>query len=59
MADDNHADRNAKMKAAIRDRNTGNLNTSGKAGVVVCSPTQINGVKMPSGHVEVGTGKKS
>ena len=57
---DYHADRNEKLKAAMRDQSTGNLNTSGKAGVVPCSSsTERNGAKMPTGHVEVGTGKKS
>jgi hypothetical protein len=56
MSDDDHADRNVKLKAAIRQKDTP-LNKG--APQVVCSPTQVNGTKMPTGHVEVGTGKKS
>jgi hypothetical protein len=55
MSDMPSYDRN---KAAMRQKETP-LNTSGKDGVVVCSPSQINDTKMPTGHVEVGTGKKS
>jgi hypothetical protein len=51
---------NDKATAAMRLKNADNLNTSGKEGVVPCSPMQApNGTKMPTGHVEVGTGKKS
>jgi hypothetical protein len=53
------SERNEKLKAARRDQKTDNLNTSGKGGVVVCSPSQSPGVKRPTGHVEVGTGKRS
>ena len=57
---DQTSDRNEKLKAAMRDRNTGNLNTSGKNGVVVCSPNQSSGLKRrPTGHVDPGTGQKS
>jgi len=60
MSDDAHADRNAKVKAAMRDQTSTNHNTSGKAGVVPCSPsTQRNGTKMPTGHVNPGTGQRS
>jgi hypothetical protein len=45
-------------KSAMRQKET-TLNTSGKSGVVVCSPRQAPDVKRPSGHVEVGTGKRS
>ena len=56
MSDMPSYDRN---KAAIKQRETP-LNTSGKEGVVVCSPRQAkNAPKNPSGHVEVGTGKRS
>jgi hypothetical protein len=58
MSDDDHAERNKRLKSAMRQKET-TLNTSGKEGVVVCSPSQTNGTKMPTGHVEVGTGKKS
>jgi hypothetical protein len=53
-----HAEHNVKLKATVKQKET-NLNTSGKEGVVVCSPTQVNGTKMPEGHVEVGTNRKS
>jgi hypothetical protein len=59
MSDDDHADRNAKLKAAMRDQTSTNHNTSGKAGVVPCGPSQDQRVKRPTGHVEVGTGKRS
>ena len=55
MSDQASYDRN---KAAMRQKETP-LNTSGKEGVVPCSPTQSPGVKRPTGHVDVGTGKKS
>ena len=56
---DQTADRNKQLKATMRDENTGNLNTSGKDGVIVRSPSQCGGVKRPNGHVEPGTGRKS
>ena len=42
-----------KLKAAMRDENTGNLNTSGKEwrGCLL-SNASVNGVKRPTGHVE-------
>jgi hypothetical protein len=55
MSDMPSYDRN---KAAMRQKETP-LNTSGKEGVVVCSPCQSPGVKRPTGHVEPGTGRKS
>jgi hypothetical protein len=55
MSDMPSYDRN---KAAMRQKETP-LNTSGKEGVVVCSPSQAPGVKRPTGHVEPGTGRKS
>ena len=57
MSDDAHADRNAKLKAAMRQKETDNLN-KGPA-QVPCSPDQRNGTKMPRGHVDPGTGQKS
>ena len=60
MSDDAHADRNAKLKAAMRDQTSTNHKTSGKNGVVVpCGPSQDHSVKRPTGHVEVGSGKRS
>ena len=56
---DQTSDRNKQLKATMRDENTGNLNTSGKSGIVVCSPMHGNGVKRPNSHVEPGTGRKS
>lgn len=56
---DQTSDRNERLKATMRNENTSNLNTSGKSGKVVCSPSQSPGVKRPTGHVEVGTGKRS
>jgi hypothetical protein len=56
MSDMPSYDRN---KAAMREQSSGNLNTFGKSGVVVCSPCQAPDVKKPNGHVEVGTGRKS
>jgi hypothetical protein len=50
---------NDKAQAAMRERNSINLNTSGKWGVVVCSPRQVEKTNRPTGHVEVGTGRKS
>jgi hypothetical protein len=54
-----HAERNNRLKATMRDKNSTNLNTSGKSGVVPCSPNQSPGVKRPTGHVDPGTGKRS
>jgi hypothetical protein len=56
MSDIPSYDRN---KAAMREKNSTNLNTSGKDGVVVCSPSQAPDVNRPTGHVDPGTGKKS
>lgn len=56
---DQTSDRNKQFKATMRDQNTGNLNTSGKEGVVVCSTPQSNGIKRPNGHVNPGTSQKS
>jgi hypothetical protein len=58
MSDDSHADRNARLKAAMRQKETDNLNKSPTQ--VPCSPSsQRNGTKMPTGHVDPGTGQKS
>jgi hypothetical protein len=54
-----HAKRNERMKAAMRQRDTPLNKDGGKGRVVSCVPSQVNGTKMPNGHVEVGTGKKS
>jgi hypothetical protein len=52
-----HAERNKRLKAAMRQRDTP-LNKG--APQVPCSPTQApNGRKMPTGHVDPGTGKRS
>ena len=57
MSDDAHADRNAKLKAAMRQKDTP-LNKG--APQVPSSPSiQRNGIKMPTGHVDAGTGKRS
>jgi hypothetical protein len=57
MQDDANADRNAKLKAAMRQKDT-DLNKG--APQVPCSPMQApNGRKMPTGHVDPGTGQKS
>jgi hypothetical protein len=53
------SDSNERNKAAMREKNSANLNTSGKEGCVVCSPNQSSAKKRPTGHVEVGTGKRS
>jgi hypothetical protein len=50
---------NDKAQAAMRERNSANLNTSGKAGVVVRSPKQVKKTYRSTNHVEVGTGRKS
>jgi hypothetical protein len=57
MSDDAHADRNAKLKAAMRQKETDNLN-KGPA-QVPRSPNQLNGTKMPTGHVDPGTAQES
>jgi hypothetical protein len=59
MSDDDHADHNQRLKAATRQKDTP-LNKDGGKGQVPCSPMQAhNGTKMPTGHVDVGTGRKS
>jgi hypothetical protein len=57
---DSTAERNNRLKATMRDQSSANLNTSGKSGVVVCSPNQSDGLKRrPMSHVDPGTGQKS
>ena len=57
---DQTSERNVKLKATMREQSSANLNTSGKAGVVVCSPNQSSGLKRrPMSHVNPGTGEKS
>jgi hypothetical protein len=56
MSDDAHADRNAKLKAAMRQKETP-LN-KGPA-QVPCAQPQVNGTKMPTNHIDPGTGKRS
>jgi hypothetical protein len=56
---DETSERNDRLKATMRQQNSDNVNTSGKAGVKVCSPNQSSGIKRPTGHVEPGAGKKS
>jgi hypothetical protein len=58
MSDDAHADRNAKLKAAMRQKETP-LNKDGGKGQIPCAQPQVNGTKMPRGHVDPGTGQKS
>jgi hypothetical protein len=48
MSDMPSYDRN---KSAMRQKETP-LNTSGKEGVIVQSPSQCGGVKRPTGHVD-------
>jgi hypothetical protein len=50
---------NDKAQANMREKNSTNLNTSGKEGQKVQSPCQDWSVKRSRGHVEVGTNKKS
>jgi hypothetical protein len=58
MSDDDHADRNAKLKAAMRQKDTP-LNKDGGAGQVPCGPSQDHSVKRLGGHIDPGTGKRS
>ena len=52
-----HAERNNRLKAAMRQKDTP-LNKDGGKGQVPCSPMQApNGTKMPTGHVDVGPDK--
>jgi hypothetical protein len=56
---DQTSDRNEKLKAAMRDQTSTNLNTSGKEGVVVRSPNQCGATKRPTNHIDPSTGKRS
>jgi hypothetical protein len=58
MSDDDHADRNAKLKAAMRQKDTPLNKDSGK-GQVPCGPSQDHSVKRPRGRVDPGAGQKS
>jgi hypothetical protein len=50
---DQTSHRNERLKATMRDRDTDNLNKSGKEGVVPCSPRQApNGPRTPTRHVD-------
>jgi hypothetical protein len=49
---------NDRAQAAMRERNSTNLNTSGKAGVVLNTPKQEKTVRRPTHHIEVGTGRR-
>jgi hypothetical protein len=51
-----HAERNERLKATMRQKETP-LNEG--SAQVPCSPSQSPGVKRPTGHVDVGTGRKS
>jgi hypothetical protein len=53
---DQASERNERLKATMRQKDTP-LNTG--APQVPCSPSQSPGVKRSTGHVEVGTGKRS
>lgn len=44
---------NDKAQAAMREQNSTNLNTSGKAGVIPCAPKQV---KNPTKHTSQGKG---
>jgi hypothetical protein len=50
---------NDKAQAAMRERNSNNLNTSGKEGVVVRSPRQAPDRTRPTNHVDPASGKRS
>jgi len=55
---DQTSERNERLKAAMREKDTP-LNKDGGKGQVPCGPSQGNGVKRPTGHVDPGTGKRS
>ena len=55
---DSTSDRNVKLKATMRQKETF-LNRNSGAGQVPQSLNQSPGVKRPTGHVDVGTGKRS
>jgi hypothetical protein len=56
---DDHADKNERLKATMRQKANTNLNKDGGAGQVPCGPSQDHSVKRPRGHVNPGTGQKS
>jgi hypothetical protein len=56
MSDDANADRNIKLKATMRQKETP-LNTG--PAQVPCGPSLGSGIKRPTGHVDPGTGKRS
>jgi hypothetical protein len=56
MSDQPNLDR---TRANMRQENSTNLNTSGKEGVKVQSPSQGNTTKRPTNHIDPGTGKRS
>jgi hypothetical protein len=49
---------NDRAQAAMREKNSTNLNTSGKNGVVLNPPKREKTVRRPTHHVEVGTGRR-
>jgi hypothetical protein len=53
-----HAERNNRLKAAMRQKETP-LNKDGGKGQVPRGSSQSSGTKRPTGHVEPGTGKRS
>ena len=48
---DEQAERNARLKATMRQKETP-LNRTGGAGQVVCPSNQGQGVKTPKGHLD-------
>lgn len=50
-------ERNNQLKAAMHQKETPLNKDSGK-GQVPCGPNQSGVTKRPTGHVEVGTGRK-
>jgi hypothetical protein len=55
---DETSERNDRLKAAMRQVATAPPLNNGPA-QVPCGPRQVKTTKRPTGHVEVGTGKKS
>jgi hypothetical protein len=55
---DQTSERNERLKATMRQKETF-LNSNSGAGQVPQSPNQSPSVKRPTGHVDVGTGKRS
>jgi hypothetical protein len=56
MSDDAKADRNIKLKATMRHKETP-LNT--RPAQVPCGPTQVSATKRPTNHIDPGIGKRS